>query len=265
MNQPMKNQFQPIVFYLLIGILLIACSCWPLATAANPISSALDQVVPGTGDTTEESRPDPLDRLLAMRSIKISLAAQHPDGTSRTIDVDIDSAGNMHARYSRPAVDPKILPKGFDTKQLPASREVFFINGSIYQSEPQSSDWLNAPSKEDFSKIIADEMHGADGPALYLDMLPDGSIQAAGKDSVGGFTADKYTVNGKVTGQTISGTIWFEPKADALIQAELTVPAGLFGDPSQAQQGELKITLKTKAADVPPVTLPSASATTAKP
>ena len=78
----------------------------------------------------------------------------------------------------------------------------------------------------------------------------------AGKDNVGGFAADKYTVSCQVSGQPVSGTIWFEPKADALIQADLTVPAGLMSEPSKTKQGSLKISLTTQQTSIPPIKLP---------
>jgi hypothetical protein len=65
-----------------------------------------------------------------------------------------------------------------------------------------------------------------------------------------------------VAGQTIRGTIWYEPTADALIQVELTVAAALYGNDNQPQQGDLKITLKTQQAKGMTVTLPSGPAAT---
>jgi hypothetical protein len=96
-------------------------------------------------------------------------------------------------------------------------------------------------------------------------MLPEGSIQPAGQDLVGGFAVDKYIVNGKVDNQTISGTLWEEPQSDALIQAELHIPGALLSDPDQPQSGELKIVLHTQKADVPAVTLPAAQTGTVQP
>ena len=187
-----------------------------------------------------------------MRSIKINLTTRRPDGSIQVLDVEIDPAGSLHAAYSVPPMSPTWLPKGFDPKQLPTSREVFAIGGKVYQPNPQNPDWKDAPLQADYAQTLAEELHSPDGPALYLDLLAEGSIQAAGKDNVGGFAADKYQVNGQAAGQPISGTIWFEPRADALVQAELSVPGALYGSPG----GQLKITLKAQKASISPLKLP---------
>jgi hypothetical protein len=118
---------------------------------------------------------------------------------------------------------------------------------------------MASPVDEKYLQTLSGEMHGPFSPAIWLDLLPLGSINAAGKDTVGGFAADKYNVNGQVAGQSITGTILFEPLADALVQAELHVPVALLSDPGKPQQGELKIMLNAQKADIPLVSLPGAS------
>jgi hypothetical protein len=122
---------------------------------------------------------------------------------------------------------------------------------------------MTTPVAEDYGVVLSNQLHGPDGPGLWLDLLPAGSLQPAGGESVGGFAADKYTVNGMVHGQKITGSLWYY--AHALVQVELHIPAGLLDPTKPAAQGELKITLETQKADVPPVTLPSPPAGTAVP
>jgi hypothetical protein len=276
----MKTMSSPrlpkVVFLLLAGMLLPACSFLSLAaspkntqvagssaagiTSASPAPQA-EQSDSSTAFPTPE--PDPLDRLLGMRSVKIDLTALHPDGKSTSILVEIDSSGNMHVQESFPAMDVKDLPKDTDPKLFASMGELFVLQGKAYHPDPFNSDWKTTPVDDDFNQTLGNELHGANGPAFWLDILPEGSIHAAGNDSVGGFAADKYTVSGQVGGQTISGTIWFEPKVDALIQAELSVPAALLGDTSQT--GVLEITLNTQQASIPAVKLPDIVMATSQP
>lgn len=268
MKLPAKFFLRRSAILLLIWIFLLACSLLPLpgdsistpaASPGQPVGPATPvdaQFTPGGQGTSVE--PDPLDHLLAMRSVTINLTSLRPDGTSRTIDVEIDSAGNMHLIYGLPAIDPKTLPEGVDPKALPTGYEMYMVGGKVYQPDDQNPGWMTAPVDEDYLPRLSEQFRGPDGPALWLDLLPEGSIHAAEKDTVGGFAADKYTVNGQVGGQSISGTIWFEPQADALVQAELHVPAVLLSNPEDPQKGEILITLNAQKADVPPLTLPDA-------
>jgi hypothetical protein len=184
--------------------------------------------------------PDPLDHLLTMPSIKIDLTAQQPDGSNSSTEIDIDSTGNMQVKYSLPGVDAKLLPKGVDPKTMQTSSELFILSGKAYQPTDQDPNWMAAPFDEDYLPKLSQTLHGPDGPGLWLDMLPDGSVSSVGKDSVGGFETNKYSVNGKVGGPTITGMLWFEPQADALVQSQLNVPAAMVSDPSKPQSGELK-------------------------
>jgi hypothetical protein len=275
MIPPMNTHLQRMGSLLLAWIIILACSLSPLHTALtatpaavsnqstgaatqanNPVIAATPEIKVTSTPQSDES--DPLDRLLTLRSIKFDLTSLKWDGSSYSIDVEIDSAGNMRVSHSRPAIDPDILPKGIDPKSLPASPELYVVDGKAYLPGDENPGWMTKPVYENYLQMLTREIHGPGSPALWLDLLPIGSINPAGKDTVGGFAVDKYTVNGQVDEQTITGTIWFEPQADALVQAELHVPAALMTDPSSPQKGELKITLNAQKADVPPVSLPAA-------
>lgn len=261
------TRLQKVTALLLAGTVILACNLSSnLANSSsnkplgNSTTVQAGTSVSAPSESAEEiptQEPDPLDHLLSMRSIKIDLTTIHPDGTSSSITVQIDSTGNMYAKESFPVEDLQNLPTEVNPETISNEDEFYVLNGKTYQVDPQNPEWMDTPSQEDYAQILTQEMHGPDGPALWLNILPLGSIHLAGKDNVGGFAADKYTVNGQVGGQSISGTIWFEPQADALVQAELTVPAVLLSDPDNPQQGELKITLNAQKADVPSVALPS--------
>jgi hypothetical protein len=159
--------------------------------ASTLASSPATQTTHSAEAASVENGPDPLDRLLAMRSIKINLTTRRPDGSSRVMDVEIDAAGSLHVTYSLPVLTLTGMPKGFDPKQLLTSREGFAIRGKVYQPDPQKTDWKNTPLQENYGQSVSEELHGVDGLALYLDLLPEGSIQVGGKNNVGGFAVDK--------------------------------------------------------------------------
>ncbi len=273
-----KNHLQRSVSLLLVWIMLLACSLSPLhsvltttpaAVSNQPTAAATQassQAVPTAEAATSEiektttPQPDPLDRLLTMHSIKFNLTSLKWDGTSYSIDVEIDSAGNMHVKHSLPGIDPALFPKGYDPNTLPSGYELYVVDGKAYRPSDQNPNWMTTPVDKTYIQTLSRELHGPDGLGIWLDLLPLGSIHAAGKDSVGGFAADKYTVNGQVEGQSITGAIWFEPQADALVQAELHVPAALLSPPDKPQLGEVKITLNAQKADIAPVSLPAAPA-----
>lgn len=265
MRLPSKTLLQRLGSLLLVWLMLLACKLFAVSTTTpanvpnQPTAAATlvsGQAVPTAGAASAAT--DPLDRLLTMHSIKFNLTSLKWDGTSYSIDVEIDSAGNMHVKHSLPGIDPALFPKGYDPNTLSSGYELYVVDGKAYRPSDQNPNWMTTPIDETYIQTLARELHGPDGPGIWLDLLPLGSIHAAGKDSVDGFAADKYTVNGQVEGQSITGAIWFEPQADALVQAELHVPAVLLSDPSKPQQGELMITLNAQKADVPPVSLPDA-------
>jgi hypothetical protein len=266
MKAALLNRPLSVFALLLAGVLVIACQ-WLFGATSTPVpveegepsavsvTLPVEQGVPAAEPTVPEA--DPLDHLLMMRSVRIKLDSLRPDGTRRVIDLEIDGQGNMHLKYELPCLDPETMPEGFDPNFLPNSDELYVLGGEVYRPDAQNPAWRTTPLSDEYLQRISMQFHGADSPALWLDVLPEGSIQAAGNETVGGFAAEKYTVHGMLEEQVITGTLWFEPQADALIQAELHIPAALISTPDRPQSGELTITLNTEKADVSPVTLPS--------
>ena len=123
--------------------------------------------------------------------------------------------------------------------------------------------WKTTPVDDHFVQTLSDRLNGADGPGLWLNVLGDEAFKAAGQANVGGFAANKYNVNGQFNKQTISGTIWIEPKSKALVKVDLNVPAVLM-DPSD-KSGVLKITLSAQQTAVDPIRLPDIPKTTNAP
>ncbi len=261
----------------LVWMTILACSLTSRTTnpqtqapssPTEPVATSQPQASPGTQTAAPQdvsSQPDPLDHLLGLRSIKFNLTITRPDKTNRSLDVAIDSAGNMHLTFGYNGIDLTGMPKDFTAPATPVSSEVFVVDGKAYQPDDQDPAWMTTPFDENYLQTLSQELHGMESPALWLSLLPAGSLQPSGKETVGGFEADKYNVNGMVDAQKISGSIWEEPQSDALVQAELTIPAALFSALDQPQAGEMTITLKAQKADVPPVTLPVPPAATTEP
>jgi hypothetical protein len=263
---------------MLVGLISLACTLSQFATPAltsqmigtpQPApngSASAGQKTPVTNNIQEDiTHPDPMDHLLALNSIQINLTITRPDSSSRSIQITIDKTGNMDLKFNESAPDTEDIPKGFDPKAIKTDSELLVVGGNAYLLNDLDPHWMSTPIAENYPQTLTQELHGMDGPALWLNMLPDGSIQPAGQEIVGGFAAEKYIVNGKVDNQTISGNLWEETQSDALIQAELHIPAALLSEPNQPEPGELKIVLKAQKADVPAITLPAAPVGTAQP
>lgn len=270
MSLPAKPPFSKWIPILLIVTMLFSCNFVPNLISNSSPNQAGSKTPATAGQTASGSmeptgEPDPLDHLLGMRSIAIQLTAQRPDGSSSSTRVEIDSAGNMHVKYRLPDPDTQYLPHNFDTSKLPTSSELFVVDRKAYRPSDQDPAWMSTPVEDDYLQTLAQDLHGPDGVAEWLDILPDGSLTSAGQERVGGFAADKFTVNGSVGGQAITGNLWYEPQSDALVKAELNVPEALYDVTDKSPNGEIKINLDTQMADVPLVTLPSAPVGTAEP
>jgi hypothetical protein len=281
------KQIQITLMVVLAGLVSLACGLTQLvstktgetpqpvsaSTSAGqktPISTAvaaLNLKTPASTDNSPQdiTQPDPLDHILAWHAVQIDLSTTRPDGSSLSMHIDSDASSNMHILSNESAPDANDIPKGFDPKAIVTNSEIWVVAGKSYIPNDQDPNWMSSPVDNNYLQTLALELHGMDGPALWLNLLPDGAVQPAGQETVGGFAADKYTVNGKVDNQVISGSLWEEPQSDALVQAELHVPGALLSDPGQPQTGELKITLKAQKAAVAPITLPTAPAGTTQP
>jgi hypothetical protein len=140
---------------------------------------------------------------------------------------------------------------------LSSDSEISVINGTSYQFDSEDNIWLLNPEPVDYISILSDQLHGSEGPGLWLDLLPAGSLQSSGQATVGGFTTNKYAVNGAVAKHIITGSLWFDMESHALVQVELHVPAALLSVSDESASGELKITLEAQKADIPAMTVPA--------
>jgi hypothetical protein len=265
MRTSAKTRYFFLTALLTAAALMLACSL-----LANPGSKTTSEagsdgstpaVAEGEVPVSEGSeKDDPLDHLLDLRSVHISLAAEYPDGSNESQVIEVDSAGNVHTTVTPSIPTAEYLPEGFDPAKLAGSYELYMLNGKTYQSDPTDPAWVTKTLEEDYKQTLNDQLHGPSGPGLWLDILPENSITKEGSETIGGFVCDRYKVNGTVDDQAITGTIWVDPDAFAIIKTELHVPAALLAATDKPTTGELKVTLNVEKADVPAVKLPAAPA-----
>ena len=140
---------------------------------------------PPSANENATAEPDPLDHLMNLRSVVIHLASQRPDGSNSSTQVEIDSAGNMHVKYSLPTLDHKLFPSWYDTTHIPTSNELFVVDGKAYQHDDSNPAWMITPIDEDYVQTLSEVLHGPDGVAEWLDILPNGSLASAGQEFAG--------------------------------------------------------------------------------
>ncbi len=218
-------------------------------------TAAATEAQTGSDESTPD-KPDPLDYVLNLRSIQFNLTALYPDKTSSSVQGEIDAAGNMHLKFTVPNMAHPDMPKDFKAQVLPLYFEIYVVDGTDYQLNSETQSWSANPEPTDYHKKLSEQLHGPEGPGLWLDILPDGSLQSAGEETVGGFATQKVNVKGTVGEQAITGSLWFDKESFALVQVELHVPAALLSAPEESASGELKITLEAQKADVPAITVP---------
>ena len=264
------RRFHISLFLLLCLVMAALSACKP--TPNQPVASspqavqdatATDQTLEGasTAEPSEDSsvsvpKPDPLNNLLDLRAIRITQVGLRPDGTSRAIQVEIDAIGNMHLVYTPPGITSEDLVEGTDISGISFGYEIFVIDGKAYAPTEEDTAWKTTPVDPDYIPVLKDQMHGLEGFTTWLDILPAGSLQAAGNETMGGFTTNKYEVLGVVDGQQITGALWYDQEMHSLVKAELHVPAVLNSDPANPESGEYLITLVAEKADIPLITLP---------
>lgn len=270
----MRSKLQ--FFAAVIGLFCLALSACTPNSAVEKTSSGLPaqgnaientpasgQVVPTQSGGTEPtlaaigSVPDPLDNLIQLRSISITLTGLQPDGSKQSILVEIDAEGSMHVIYSMPPVTGGELPEGADLTGLPANYEVYVIGGSAYAPSDSDPSWTANPFAVDYSSTLSDQVHELDGFTTWLDLLPKGSLKDSGIESIGGFSTNKYSVDGRINGQQVTGMLWYDSQTHSLVQAELHVPAVLDSNPDKPENGEIVITLSARQVEIAPIVLPA--------
>ncbi len=261
----MRSRYLLFLFFSLVLLILISCRLISLSPTKffNSLKSIpTSSLVPESKPTQTEqiipitSRPDPLNDLLLLRSVRITLTSQRPNESLKTIAVEIDSYGNMHIRYDMPVIITEQLPPGLNVSKPVSSYEVYVIDEKAFMPSETNPDWRLNPIASKYSSSLSDQMHSLDGFVLWLDILPKGSLEYSGSESLGGFSANRFTINGLIIDQYVTGMLWYDNLTNALVKAELHVPANLDHTGGEPVDGEIFIQLDAERAEIPPVKLP---------
>lgn len=231
----------------LCGILLLLLACSTL----SDLTGAGQTPTPEGGDTTTQIDLW-LERTANLRSVNLDLVTEYSDRESKKVSAEIDSSGNMHLSIKVP------LSAAFTADQppdapLPGDFELFIVDGRTYTRIGGEGE---AAQDDSYLSMLADSLNGPEGPGLWLNILPEEDYTPAGENPYNGFTAAKYVVAGELENGTVSGIIFIDNQADALVGADLVVSGGLFFPPGSNRNGDVRIILTVQKADVPAVTLP---------
>lgn len=216
----------------------------PTETASSPSPSL------------ETEAPDPLNRLLELRSVSLLLTGTRPDGALRSIAVQTDAVGNQQVVFTSPAFNPSETLEGLTLPEGDRRYEVYVIENKAYAPSDTDPGWMTQPTSEDYFPQLSSQMHNLEGFTTWLDLLPNGSLLPAGTEETGGFQSDKYEVSGLIDDQAVTGFLWYDQASHSLIKAEIRVPAILDSGLLEPAEGDILITLSAENKVIPPITLP---------
>jgi hypothetical protein len=197
----------------------------------------------------------PLLNLLVLREIRISLETVRPDGSGFNLVAEVDTSGNSHILKTYLGESPGRQPTpANDGTTFPSSVELIVVQGIAYISD----------NKGGYKKIVGSEsastlealLQSPDGPGLWVSILPKESLQAEGSEQKGGFTTQKYTIQGEIEGNKLTGILWLDTESGALIGADLQIPAALYGPFGTNNAGSVTIKLNVSNAAIAPITAP---------
>jgi hypothetical protein len=255
---------------LILVVLTLACSktnpgtqpaqaTQPLATAgqsgqiATPNNSlatptfSTDTNAAQIDQPTNQGTIDALvDGTLALRGVQIGLSTTQPDGSISTLDAQIDGVGNQHLLKTFPESSTSLFSNG--APNPPTDLELYVLEGVAYA--PDENGIFRPASTQDMSGSLKNAILSPDGPGFWLKVLPEGSLISQGNEEFGGYQAIKYAIQGTIDGQTTSGTLWVDSDQQALLGAQIDLPASLYGP---QDEGNIHIDFQVKRAEIEPI------------
>jgi hypothetical protein len=238
----------------LVVTLTLACSLLSGAMSGTSetsgASTSSEEVSTGTGGTTEEE-PDMIDLTLGLRSVRLSLSAEYPDGYTRSLIAEVDAAGNSHLAepfIPEPDLQATLTPPEGGWGEF----ELFVVGGHAY---PRMSG--EAAAQDDtYLTFLEDELRSPDGPGLWLVWAGTEDLEPIAHEDVGGFAAIRYPVDATLDEGTIQGTIWVDEETSALVRVELTISPTLFSPADNPASGDLSILFEVTQAEISPISVP---------
>ncbi len=186
---------------------------------------------------------DEIDKLLALRSVRISLTVDREGEGARELVAEIDAAGNQRILNTSTGAEsglPEEMFVGFDAVQ----HEILLIDGAAYRQDGEENAWLPAAGLEDY---LERSLRGGEGPGLWIKLL-SGGRSATGEG--------RYALAGEVDGAEVTGEIRLDPASGALVQAELEIPGHLFAYSGAGAHYPVIIKLNVEPAEIEAVKLP---------
>jgi hypothetical protein len=181
------NRFIKIASIGLILLVLAACRLLPgnsptATSSAEENPTQVPEIVPAVEQPTNAATtepeveatpavewPDPLDNLLALRSITVQMSGSRENGSTRSLQMEIDALGNIHLKYEAPVPTSSSLPEGVDLSTLTSGYELYVIDGQAYAPSESDPEWVKNPVDTDYLPALADLIH-------VLTALPPGWI-----------------------------------------------------------------------------------------
>jgi hypothetical protein len=236
-----------------LALAALVFSCSSSNSSSDPSgATGVDRTPGGEQSPAPSTIEDPrIERALALRSVQMQLTTTLPGKEPARVLATVDAEGNQLIETRLPLGEGStVLSEAPDANVL----EIFVVDGKAYSRVGKEGPAESSPEQ---AGALHSLLYNATGPGLWLELLPEGSLQAAGTETTGGFTAVKYTVSGSVEEGTIRGTIWLEQGTETLIGADLAISESLFYPPNSGRAGTVAIRLTVEKADVPAVVVPT--------
>ncbi len=254
----MERMVKTSLLVFLPTLLLLAAACTVLPAGQAPGSPELVTTAGPDLQLTASAIPNPtkgepgtfdslVSRTLALRGIELNLTTTQAGGEQASLSGEIDANGNQHLLKTYPA-NPT-LPLGEGVTDPLSQQEIYVLDGVAYVADINGI--LQPAQTASLASTLPDALLSHDGPVYWLNMLPSGSLVPQDSETYGGFQATRYTIQGVVDNQEISGTIWLMQDGSALLGAQLNVPADLTG--SLQTHGSLEISFSVEQASIAPI------------
>jgi hypothetical protein len=238
--------------------------------ATNPAASQAPQVqptLPGTQVSLAITPPaivSTFDNLVAgtvaLRSVKLSLSTTQPDGSLTSLQAEIDASGNQHILETSPIISVTISASGTPIAQSgttnpPITYEMYVLGGVAYI--PDQDGVIRPADTQAMTNTLQGAILSPDGPAFWMKILPAGSFTPQGIEQTGGFQAKKYAIQADMGEGTITGSLWVTPDKQALLAAQLNIPAQIA---LSGSDGTVQINFQVEQADIAPIQPKTAAA-----
>ena len=242
-----------------VAAMALACSFFDTATPQSGglpgvVSPSLEVVPSSTGngasDVIEELTDPRVEATLSLRSVQMELQTAFPGETPNRILISIDATGNQRIEMTTPVPEESTLtPESPEWNVL----EIFVVDGTAYARMGKAG---SAESNPDENNALRDILYNPAGPGMWLILLQEENFTSAGKESKGGFDAVKYTVDGSLDGDKITGEFWVDEQTGALIGANLSLAESILGSVESGAGGVVTIEFSVEKADIPAITVP---------